>query len=147
MYKSQELSELARLLKSLDGEARVVMESTGNYHATVAWLLHGAGLYAVSYTHLDVYKRQCRQAPRAYMRTSRATWSLRLRPVCRRLPVSYTHLDVYKRQQLQRAGYPSGGPRLHPSGAVRRTYETHLSDRAGPVSYTHLEGGGIDAVS
>ena len=27
-----ELSELARLLKSLDGETRVVMESTGNYH-------------------------------------------------------------------------------------------------------------------
>ena len=40
-----ELSELARLLKSLDGETRVVMESTGNYHAPVAWLLHGAGLY------------------------------------------------------------------------------------------------------
>ena len=39
-----ELSELARLLKSLDGETRVVMESTGNYHAPVAWL--------------DVYKRQ-----------------------------------------------------------------------------------------
>ena len=27
-----ELSELARLLKSLDGETRVVMEATGNYH-------------------------------------------------------------------------------------------------------------------
>ena len=40
-----ELSELARLLKSLDGETRVVMEATGNYHAPVAWLLHDAGLY------------------------------------------------------------------------------------------------------
>lgn len=40
-----ELSELAKLLKSLDGETRVVMESTGNYHAPVAWLLHDAGLY------------------------------------------------------------------------------------------------------
>ena len=40
-----ELSELAGLLKSLDGETRVVMESTGNYHAPVAWLLHDAGLY------------------------------------------------------------------------------------------------------
>ena len=39
------LSELAGLLKSLDGETRVVMESTGNYHAPVAWLLHDAGLY------------------------------------------------------------------------------------------------------
>lgn len=39
------LSELAKLLKSLDGETRVVMEATGNYHAPVAWLLHDAGLY------------------------------------------------------------------------------------------------------
>ena len=44
-HTASELSELARLLKSLDGETRVVMESTGNYHAPVAWLLHGAGLY------------------------------------------------------------------------------------------------------
>ena len=59
---------------------------------------------AVSYTHLDVYKRQviltaailmlptsCSSAP---SQASSAT-----RPV-NRLPVSYTHLDVYKRQRL-----------------------------------------------
>ena len=40
-----ELSELARRLKSLNGETRVVMEATGNYHAPVAKLLHDAGLY------------------------------------------------------------------------------------------------------
>ena len=45
LHTDSELSELARLLKSLDGETRVVMESTGNYHAPVAWLLHGAGFY------------------------------------------------------------------------------------------------------
>lgn len=39
------LSELAKLLKSLDGETRVVMESTGNYYAPIAWLLHDAGVY------------------------------------------------------------------------------------------------------
>lgn len=44
-HTASELSELARLLKNLDGETRVVMESTGNYHAPVAWLLHDAGLY------------------------------------------------------------------------------------------------------
>ena len=44
-HTANELSELAGLLKSLDGETRVVMESTGNYHAPVAWLLHGAGFY------------------------------------------------------------------------------------------------------
>ena len=37
-HTASELSELARLLKSLDGETRVVMEATGNYQ--------------------DVYKRQ-----------------------------------------------------------------------------------------
>ena len=43
---ASKLSELAGLLKSLDGETRVVIKSTGNYHAPVAWLLHDAGLYA-----------------------------------------------------------------------------------------------------
>lgn len=44
-HTDNELNELARLLKSLGGETRVVMESTGNYHASVAWLLHDAGFY------------------------------------------------------------------------------------------------------
>ena len=44
-HTTSELSELAKRLKSLDGETRVVMESTGNYHVPVAWLLQDAGLY------------------------------------------------------------------------------------------------------
>ena len=44
-HTDSELSELAKLLQSLDGETRVVMEYTGNYHAPVAWALHDAGLY------------------------------------------------------------------------------------------------------
>ncbi|EHL72790.1 hypothetical protein HMPREF1032_02624 [Subdoligranulum sp. 4_3_54A2FAA] len=44
-HTDSELSEPARRLKSLDGETRVVMEATGNYHAPVANLLHDAGLY------------------------------------------------------------------------------------------------------
>ena len=44
-HTASELSELAKRLKSLDGETRVVMEATGNYHAPVAKLLHDAGLY------------------------------------------------------------------------------------------------------
>ena len=44
-HTDSELSELARQLKSLDGETRVVMEATGNYHTPVAKLLHDAGLY------------------------------------------------------------------------------------------------------
>ena len=44
-HTDSELSELAKRLKSLDSENRVVMEATGNYHAPVAKLLHDAGLY------------------------------------------------------------------------------------------------------
>lgn len=44
-HTASELSELAKTLKSLAGETRVVMEATGNYHVPVALALHGAGLY------------------------------------------------------------------------------------------------------
>lgn len=40
-----ELSELAKRLKSLDGETRVVMEYTGNYHVPIAKVLQDAGIY------------------------------------------------------------------------------------------------------
>lgn len=42
-HTNSELTELVRLLRSLPGETRVVMESTGNYHAPVAWWLYDAG--------------------------------------------------------------------------------------------------------
>ena len=45
LHTDSELSKLAGLLKSLDGETSVVMESTGYHHTPVAWLLHDAGLY------------------------------------------------------------------------------------------------------
>ena len=45
-HTDSELSELAKQLKSLNGETRVVMEATGNYHAPVAKLIHDAGLYS-----------------------------------------------------------------------------------------------------
>lgn len=45
LHTDSEPSKLAGLLKSLDGETRVVMESTGYHHTPVAWLLHDAGLY------------------------------------------------------------------------------------------------------
>lgn len=44
-HTSSELSALAEQLKSLDGETRVVMEATGNYHTPVAHVLYDAGLY------------------------------------------------------------------------------------------------------
>lgn len=40
-----ELSKLAKLLKSLDGETRVVMETTGNYYLPIAATLYNAGIF------------------------------------------------------------------------------------------------------
>ncbi|MDY5613144.1 IS110 family transposase [Dysosmobacter sp.] len=44
-HTDSELSALAGRLKSLNGETRVLMEATGNYHLPVAHALHDAGLY------------------------------------------------------------------------------------------------------
>ncbi len=44
-HTSEELSQLAERLGSLDGEIRVVMEATGNYHGPVAFVLSEAGIY------------------------------------------------------------------------------------------------------
>lgn len=44
-HSDSELHELAKLLRSLPGETRVVMEATGNYHLQVAWLLNDSGFY------------------------------------------------------------------------------------------------------
>ena len=44
-HTASELSELAKLLRSLNGETRIVMESTGNYHLPIARALHDAGFY------------------------------------------------------------------------------------------------------
>ena len=49
----------------------------------------GPWVEAVSYTHLDVYKRQA---------LARAVLGQRIAQIGFR-PVSYTHLDVYKRQK------------------------------------------------
>ena len=40
IHTSSELSALAKTLKSLDGETRVVMEHTGRYYEPVAQMLH-----------------------------------------------------------------------------------------------------------
>lgn len=44
-HTDSELSELAKLLRSLNGETRIVMESTGNYHLPIARALYDAGFY------------------------------------------------------------------------------------------------------
>lgn len=44
-HSTSELDALAKRIKSLDGETRVVMEATGNYHLPIAMALHDAGIY------------------------------------------------------------------------------------------------------
>jgi transposase len=44
-HTDSEPSELAKLLKSLDAETRLVMKTTWNYHVPVARQLHDAGFY------------------------------------------------------------------------------------------------------
>ena len=72
---------------------------------------------AVSYTHLDVYKRQAEKSarlaeldallnmddrgnddPDCERTTEKPSVLAELRDRAGRIPVSYTHLDVYKRQ-------------------------------------------------
>lgn len=44
-HTASELRELAMLLKSLDGETRVVMEYTGRYFLPIARVLYDAGIF------------------------------------------------------------------------------------------------------
>ena len=60
----------------------------------------GLRVQTVSYTHLDVYKRQLQAGAFNYTlnRDSDEDWYLRSENAYRAEAVSYTHLDVYKRQ-------------------------------------------------
>ena len=49
-HTTGELSELAKSLKSLSGETRIIMECTGSYYYPIAYALHEAGLF-VSTVH------------------------------------------------------------------------------------------------
>ena len=44
-HTESELKELARFLKSLPGETRVLMEYTGRYYEPIARYLHNAGIF------------------------------------------------------------------------------------------------------
>jgi len=53
LHTDSELDKLASLLKSLNGETKVVMECTGSYYYGVAYALHDAGLF-VSAVHAKI---------------------------------------------------------------------------------------------
>ena len=56
---------------------------------------------AVSYTHLDVYKRQ-QQTGDSYTKKGEDFWDNYPSSYNSTISVSYTHLDVYKRQAVYR---------------------------------------------
>ena len=59
----------------------------------------------VSYTHLDVYKRQVPYCPKCqqyrFPMYNVAVSMIVVDEETGKIPVSYTHLDVYKRQELR----------------------------------------------
>ena len=59
---------------------------------------HSLTITPVSYTHLDVYKRQSQHCAASQMPFSASTGAMPAYTAC--AAVSYTHLDVYKRQAL-----------------------------------------------
>ena len=72
---------------------RIAVAGTGYVGLSMAVLLsqrNQVTAVAVSYTHLDVYKRQITR----YIEDSK----LKFYTFASCIPVSYTHLDVYKRQ-------------------------------------------------
>lgn len=62
-HTDEELGKLTQLLNSLDGETRVVMEATGNYHSAVARSLHNAGYY-VSVVNAMLVRGYCNNSLR-----------------------------------------------------------------------------------
>ena len=82
-------------MRRLIGKADII---TPNF-TEAALLLNEPYREPVSYTHLDVYKRQVRHSAAA-PDSSRLMNLLMVTATDCRNPVSYTHLDVYKRQAL-----------------------------------------------
>ena len=94
---------------------------------------------AVSYTHLDVYKRQvCRLLCRAIHEFCQVACNQDafVQGVC---PVSYTHLDVYKRQTGESGATGATGP-TGESGATGATGETGPTGPTGATGETGATG-------
>ena len=104
------------------------------------------GVYAVSvsYTHLDVYKRQVLRYPLCtglwpyQHRDGKDLWS----DGDGHAAVSYTHLDVYKRQRPAKVLRPAIFLYLPEYGGCSSdcwSSAEPASSVCGPVSYTHLD--------
>ena len=96
-----------------------------SFHGPLRWPLHG--YHPVSYTHLDVYKRQGYDGSSVGAHAVRGQGIRRGGRWCTTgitwRSVSYTHLDVYKRQRF---GEPRARPPLPRPGDTRnRSVEWH----------------------
>ena len=75
-------------------------EASQSLTTAIKWYEGQDEVEPVSYTHLDVYKRQPQWNPSSELTSGApASWPSPIRAYTSRcIPVSYTHLDVYKRQ-------------------------------------------------
>ena len=95
---------------------------------------------AVSYTHLDVYKRQLLwRSQRLHQKGRRDRFGNHAAA-----PVSYTHLDVYKRQAYSRRGVSfcadrAGAEKVHRQQGGAGGKAGREADTGRAVSYTHLD--------
>ena len=99
---------------------------------------------SVSYTHLDVYKRQASYAIEGDAEEVKSLYKLMKRLQEQKEPVSYTHLDVYKRQVMDLFEDDMELITLYhhiPTHADKFGHSTcaYSNPAFGPVSYTHLD--------
>ena len=104
----EQAKTIAELLKLLANEHRLLILcalikgelTVGDIHKYVPNITASA---PVSYTHLDVYKRQHCDSNRTDGKLCSGQFFTISYLKCENIPVSYTHLDVYKRQPYNNA--------------------------------------------
>ena len=134
----------AAAIRFLFGE-EAANESAGRQFMQLIELPTADGAFkAVSYTHLDVYKRQGRNcAPRPPIGCGLSAETISAAhspPASVTKPVSYTHLDVYKRQALQDFLEKQGiDTRVQTAITMGQVAEPYIPRRA----MRHLEKGRI----
>ena len=128
---SHKKSSRSRSFLPVSGDRRVPRPTIWLYRLRT---LVGRSTTTVSYTHLDVYKRQLY----ALLRHFPIRWNFCLQRtitvfICKPTPVSYTHLDVYKRQSSARAICSLHAVWFTPVSTARRTATSSVS--LWPVGY------------
>ena len=97
----QDINANNRIIEMSDMSAGTVIGTEpGSLLITLWGVCVRYGYWAVSYTHLDVYKRQAKEVGLARnVDKTKMLIQTRRDQVHNNIAVSYTHLDVYKRQE------------------------------------------------